>query len=50
MQRRHRRRHVVIWAVLFPVLAAGLFVALAGRKPPATEPAHSLNPLLSPGE
>lgn len=31
MMRRHRRRHVILWLVIAPVLGLGIWAALTAR-------------------
>lgn len=35
----HRRRHLVMWTILLPLLVIGLTSALKARKPRAVSPA-----------
>lgn len=39
MTRAHRRWHWYAWLVLAPLIAAGMFAALAGRGVPPVQPA-----------
>jgi hypothetical protein len=38
MTRAQRRTHLLVWLLLAPSLAVGLFLALTGRLPPAAMP------------
>ncbi|MEL7028662.1 MAG: hypothetical protein AAGL49_05490 [Pseudomonadota bacterium] len=38
MRRGHRRAHLIMWIVLAPLTAAGLFLALSARKADPVEP------------
>lgn len=47
MERRHRRRHLILWVILLPLIAIGLALSLTNRpeRPVSLSSLSSLAPL-----
>lgn len=46
MKRPHRTWHLVIWMIVAPLVAIGLYLAIAWRPPLPVEPQHLQNDLV----